>query len=130
MTAKNIIRGMLLCSAVFIGNISSAQGQASKTPEEKAQNQLSWMQKNLNLTEEQNKKVQDILQNRAKEVEKNSTNPVGTSKREEKRRIKKETDAELKAALTPDQYNKWQEHKQEMKQGKEQQKKAKGTEAH
>ena len=87
-----------------------------RSPEERADNQTRWMEKNLNITNEQRTKVYDIILYYAREADKtNADVPAGNEKKVDKQRIRKGREQELKDVLTPAQYEKLQAHMQEMK---------------
>ena len=113
---KNIIKSLfavlLLASAT---TVLAQQPMPFKSPEERAQRQTMWMQKNLGLTEDQNKKVYDIMLYRAQQADNDKTMAPGPDKRIEKKELKRDVDAELRATLTGDQYQRYQQHVQEMK---------------
>jgi protein CpxP len=114
MSVKNLIKSaMMLC--LFVVSIPTFAQQAQRTPEERAQRQMTWMQKNLTLTEDQDKKVYGILLHYANEADKTMNTPAGPEKKAEKMDIQKAKDADLKGVLTGDQYQKYQAHVQEMK---------------
>lgn len=116
MSVKNLVKGaLMLC--LFLGSAPIfAQGQQpQRTPEERAQRQMTWMQKNLALTGDQDKKVYDILLHYAREAGKLIDAPAGAERRQERIGVQKSKDAELQGVLTGDQYQKYQAHAQEMK---------------
>jgi protein CpxP len=115
MLVGNLAKSSII-SLLFITSVASAQQQYQKrTPEERAQNQTKWMQKNLALTENQNAKVYDITLRYARENDDANTS-TNQSKRAERRDIQKSKDEELKMVLTGEQYQKYQVHVQEMKE--------------
>ena len=73
------------------------------------------------LTEEQNKKVYAILLYHATQADDVKTMPPGGEKRAEAKDIKRNKEADLKAVLSPDQYNKYQQHVEEMRERRMQQ---------
>ena len=85
------------------------------TPEQKAERQTRWMEKNLAITPEQSKKVYNIILNAAQEQQ-NANMAQGAEKKQEKKAIKRDTAAELQQVLSPDQYQRYVAHLQEMKQ--------------
>ncbi len=113
---RNLIKVTMTITLLAIGASSFAQQQMpQRTPEQRAQRQTKWMQKNLALTPEQNNRVYNILLYRATEVDDKKGMPPGPDKRAEKRQLKRDTDAELKAALTGEQYQRYAQHMEEMK---------------
>ena len=116
MQIKNLFKVTLILSMLAISLLAGAQQMQRKTPEERAQNQVRWMQNNLGLTKEQNNKVYDIILRHAKEVDDANANiPAGRDKKMEKGDIMKARESELRAVLNADQYQKYEAHMQEMK---------------
>ncbi len=113
---KNILRSLFAVLLMTITASSFAQQQMhQRSPEERAQRQTMWMQKNLGLTEDQNKKVYDIMLYHAQQADNDKSMPPTPDTKAEKKQLKRDTDAELRAVLTGDQYQKYQQHVQEMK---------------
>ena len=122
MSVKNFIKSTIVLSMLIVSVSSFARQQMpQRSAEERAQRQTQWMQKNLGLTEEQNKKVYSILLYHANQADDVKTMQPGGEKRAEAKDIKRNKDADLKAVLSPDQYNKYQQHVQEMKDRRMQQ---------
>ena len=109
---KSVFATLLLISTT---TVFAQQQMQQRTPEERAQRQTSWMQKNLGLTDEQNKKVYDIMLYHAQQADADKGMAAGPDKKMDKKELKRDTDAELKAVLTGDQYRQYQQHVQEMK---------------
>ena len=113
---KNIAKSMIMLSLLLTTSLSwSQEHMQRKSPQERAQNQTRWMQKNLALTEDQNKKVYDIILRYAQEADNNATNPPGKQKKRDRQEINRDREADLKAVLTGEQFQKYQAHVQEMK---------------
>jgi Spy/CpxP family protein refolding chaperone len=117
MSVKNFIKGTLMLSLLIASSVAFAQQDQmpKRTPEERAQRQTQWMQKNLNLTDEQNKKVYDIILSSAKQVD-NARNSGGGDMRSQMQDINAKKNDALKGVLTGDQFQKYQQHAQEMQQ--------------
>jgi biopolymer transport protein ExbD len=111
-TIKSLFAVLLLLSTT---TIFAQQQMPVRSPEERAQRQTMWMQKNLGLTEEQNKKVYDIMLYHAQQADADRSMAPGPDKKMEKKELKRDVDAELRATLTGDQYQRYQQHVQEMK---------------
>ena len=105
----------MVVMALFAGQMALAQQMQQRTPEERAQNQTHWMQKNLGITEDQNRKVYDIILKYARQAGQEKNEAPGREKRQEMQQTQNAKDAELKAVLTGDQYQKYQAHVAEMK---------------
>jgi len=112
---KNLVRSALLLLVVFSSSVVFGQQMQKRTPEQKAENQTRWMQKNLGLTQDQNKKVYDIILYYAQQAD-NANASAGQAKKAEKLEVKRDKDTELRAVLTGEQYQKYQAHVQEMKE--------------
>ncbi len=113
---KSLFAVLLLASAT---TVFAQQQMQQRTPEEKAQRQTMWMQKNLGLSEEQNKKVYDIMLYHAQQADNDKNMAPGPDKKMEKKELKRDVDTELKATLTGDQYQRYQQHVAEMKAKKQ-----------
>lgn len=111
---RNLFLMLIVCSCL---NANAQEQMGRRTPEQRAQMQLGWMQKNLFTTDEQNKKAYDILFRYAKRADDLRNSPGGGNgeKRQEMEGINAGRDAELKTVLSADQYQKYQAHVAEMK---------------
>ncbi len=94
-------------AAVNMNAQNEKQPPPKKTPEERADNMSKRMAKELALTADQQAKVKDVILKRERDRE------DGEAKR--KAEMDK-VDAEFKTILTPDQYQKFEQKKEEMKQ--------------
>ena len=113
------ILSLTLLMSIFCAGTSFAQqlghrGQQAKptsevraTPEERAAKRMEMMQKNLDLTPEQVTKIQALQAQRTKDQE---------NARKDMQAKKEAYDAQLKAILTPEQYQKLQEQRKDMRQ--------------
>lgn len=107
----------------------SAQGRGAMagapkekpTVEQMAQHRTDMMKKNLNLTDEQAKKVYDLNLKRAKDMEKNRSNAeTDRQKRmDAMQSARTAEDAQMKSILTPEQYATWQQNQQRSAQKKD-----------
>lgn len=111
---KKIICHLLLFSVfIFTTHLVAAQ---MPTASERATKTTNWMKSNLQLTDDQIPKVQDINLKYANKMDelKNSTDTkkqkMATMKSDESSK-----DAELKTVLTDSQYQSWLQKKEEMK---------------
>ena len=119
MPVKNLLKSAFTIVVIFSASSAFAQEpmqqqqqMPKRTPEQRATRQTQWMQKNLMLTDEQNKKVYNIILNAATEQENASTSP----QKGERKAIARDEAGELKQVLTPDQFQKYMAHVQEMKE--------------
>ena len=103
-------------AALFVSFGSDAQQMQPRSPKDRAERQAGWMNKNLALTEEQNKEVYDILLKYATQADETRSAARGPEKRAERQGIQKDREADLKAVLTGEQFQKYQAHEQEMKE--------------
>jgi hypothetical protein len=117
-----IKRNFFIASCVFLITCSASvtygqqQQWQKRTPEERAQNQTAWMQKNIGLTQDQGQKVYDIILYYAREQDSVMNMPKGRDRKADRQSIEHDKDAELKTALGPDQYRQYHAHVEEMKQ--------------
>ena len=112
---KNLAKFILVLTVIFTSSVASAQMQ-KRTPQERAQNQVQWMQKNLALTDDQSKKAYDIILRSARQVDNARNAPAGSGKKQDMQGIQNNRDAEMKAILSGDQYQKYQVHVQEIQE--------------
>src|ERR1700751_3958264 len=107
---KNAIRlislGLCFGSFVLLAATSSAQNKGAK---------LQAISQQLNLTPQQKAKVLPILADEAPKVEavKNNSSLSGFQKMQQLRAIHQQTDPQMKAILSPDQYQKLQAIRQQ-----------------
>lgn len=117
MAIKHFLKTTIVLSLLLSSTALFAQESMQKrTPEERAENQTGWMQKNLALTPDQHTKVSDINLHYAREGEKLMNAPRSKEKKNERQELMNDKDAELKMVLTGEQYQKYQAHVAEMKQ--------------
>jgi len=111
---KNLVKSLFVLTLLFAAFGAGAQMQ-KRTPEERAQNQTKWIQKNLGTTDDQTKKAYDIILRYAREAE-DAMNAQGSDRRQQMQGIQNNRDAELKTVLNADQYQKYITHMQEMQE--------------
>jgi hypothetical protein len=113
---KILVNSFLLIGLLFVCNIICAQKKTSSTPEERAGKLTEWMKTNLQLSDSEVSKVQDI---NLKYANKTQGLQTATLSRKEKMQVLKDNDkakdAELKNVLTTDQYNAYQAKKEEIR---------------
>src|SRR6478672_10201922 len=113
---KKIFLKSFLLIALFAFNDLCAQKKTSSTPEERAGKLTEWMKTNLQLSDSQVLRVQDINLKYAKKTQGLQTT---TLSRKEKMQVLKDNDkakdAELKNVFTTDQYNAYQVKKEEIR---------------
>ena len=113
MTTKNFLKSTLMLSLLISSTIAYGQQQApQRSPEERAQRQTQWMRQNLSLTDDQNKKVYDIMLNSAKQMETART----SGDKSQMKSLKDRKDASVKGVLTGDQFQKYQQHESLMQE--------------
>ena len=112
---KNLVKSIALIAVIFSSLIASAQQMSQRSPQERARNQTQWMQKNLGINEDQNKRVYEIIFKHAQEMDAARSSGPGPDRRSAMQNISASRDAELKNVLTADQYQKYQAHEQEAK---------------
>ncbi len=94
----------------------NAQHMPKRSPEERAQNQVRWMDKNLNLSEEQHRKMYDIVLKYTRENEQVAGEPKGRGKKMDKMAVMQDRDKEIRSVLTVDQYDKYMAHMEQQKE--------------
>ena len=115
MTMKNLIKSMLMLSLLIVSPVAfGQQPMQQRPPEERAQRQTQWLQQNVALTDDQNKKVYDIILQSAKQAD--AARNSGGDVKSQMKDINTSRDAAIKGVLTDDQYQKYQQHVQEMQQ--------------
>lgn len=118
-TIKTISFWVLLLFFNLSFNALAAQdisNYKNRTPQEKAQLQTEWMTGKLNLTPAQATRVQSINLNYMQKNDLVLKSDAGKlSKFRQLRAIQKDKDAELKKEFSADQYNKYQDLKDEIK---------------
>jgi len=112
---KNLVKSIAFIAVVFSSVIASAQQMPQRSPQERAQNQTQWMQKNLGINEDQNKKVYDIIFKHAQEMDAARNSAAGEDRRSAMQNIAASRDADLKNVLTGEQFQKYQAHEQQAK---------------
>jgi len=112
MSIKEVTKRTMVFALVLMSSAVFAQGMQKRTPEERAQNQMKWMQNNLALTGDQNQKPYNILLKYATETD----NARATGQKGERKEIKADKDAELKGILTGNQYQLYRAHMEQMKE--------------
>ena len=119
MSVKNFLKSTLVLSLLIVSTaVFAQQPMQQRSPEERAQRQTQWMQKNLNLTEEQNKKIYAIMLYHTTKADDTKNMAPGPEKRADAQAIKRDKNKDLKAVLTGAQFDKYQQHVQEMKDKK------------
>ena len=114
------MKNLLKCAIALLLLVSSSaafaqqQTMQQRTPEERAQRQTQMMQKNLALTDDQTQKVHDIILKHARGVD-NARNSGGDM-RSQMQGLNANKDEALKGVLTGDQYQKYLQIEQKMKE--------------
>ena len=113
MKRKTVLIGMLvLCLAVFAARQSLAQnqGSATSTPAQKL-DKLEALSKQLNLTPDQKEKLFPILKAEAPKIQaiKDNASLTGMQKLAQIRALHEQTEPQVKAILSPQQFDQLQE---------------------
>ena len=119
MNVKNFMKGTLMLSILVISSVAFAQQQGTmppKTPEERAEHQTQWMRKNLHLTRDQGEKVYSIMLYYAQQADNAKGMRPGPEKKAERQGINRDKNTDLRAVLTGEQYDKYQQHEGAMKE--------------
>ena len=111
------ILSVTLLMSIFCAGVSFAhghqKGQKMKgTPEERALKRVEMMKKSLDLTPDQVTKLQAVQTQFAKDREQAQKN-----NRQDMKAPREAYDAQVKSILTPEQYQKYQAQRKEMKKG-------------
>jgi Spy/CpxP family protein refolding chaperone len=91
--------------------ITFAQDNQKKTPEERATVNIQKMKKELSITQEQADKAYPILVENAKKLDAIRATGKDEAKKDEIAKQKEATDLKLKEILTPEQFTKYEAHK-------------------
>lgn len=118
MSRRNIFRFIVVSACMlFITQGLHAQAEARNplTPEERAAKWTQWMKNELNISAEQETKVHEINLKYAQQTQSvRSQEGSRKSKFKEVKSIDDAKDEELKAVLTPEQFEQYQTKKQDM----------------
>jgi len=110
------ILSLTLIMSIFCAGMSFAHGQKGQktkgTPEERGSKRIEMMKESLDLTPDQVTKLQAAHTQFAKEREEARKNNQKDMKAQ-----KEAYDAQVKSILTPEQYQKYQDQRKEMKKG-------------
>jgi Spy/CpxP family protein refolding chaperone len=114
---KKSLFAKILIGCVALMMVSLA-GFAQKSPEQRVEKQVQKLKTELQLSDDQTAKVQATTQKRADQVQ-TMRNGSKENKRENRAKLKttmEEYDAEMKAILTPEQYTKFEEIREDKKE--------------
>src|SRR4051812_20297953 len=115
---KNLIKTTLLLLAV--STTALAQNQQHRSPEERAAKQTQRMEERLGLTPEQKGRVYEINLFYARDNDHANDMKSGPDKRNEKQAIAHDKNADMKAVLTGEQFQKYQqmvaEHREKIRE--------------
>jgi Spy/CpxP family protein refolding chaperone len=120
MSVKQFVMAALICCSMAPAAVMAQRER--KTPEERANMQTEWMKKNLSISPEQSIKVHDIILVHARTME----NAPRGDRRELMKTEMASRDAELRNVLTADQYARYQQHEEEMRQKMQERREARG----
>ncbi len=113
MSLRIIAKRAVVSAAILISTAAFGQQQMQdRSPEQRAQRQMKWMQANLALTSDQNDKAYNILLKYASEADNAKTGGQRGARKE----IQADKDAELKGILTGNQYQLYAAHMEQMKE--------------
>ena len=108
------VGGLVACATLASAQDSTApKGRRGPSP----QQQVERMSTELNLTADQKTKVTSLLEDQAKKARemRQDTSLSQEDRRDKMRSMREETDKKLKDILTPDQYQKWQKMREDMR---------------
>lgn len=98
----------------------NGQQPPRRSPEERAKHQTEWMRKDLGINDQQANKAYEILYRHAQMMDEDRGMPKGQGKRADMRQANATRDRELQGVLTQEQYQRYMQHEQEMKQRRQQ----------
>lgn len=115
MKIVRIVKLAVLAGGLLMAGMANGQQRMMRTPEERADKQTRWMQKNLSLTPDQNKKVYKLVLNHAREMEALRNQPRGGQKRAGLVDEQQQFEHDMQLILTADQYKGYKAHMEEMR---------------
>jgi Spy/CpxP family protein refolding chaperone len=115
MKIGRIVRLAVLAGGLLMAGMANAQQRQMKTPEQRADHQARWMEKNLALTPEQNKKVYKVLLAHTRQMEDLRNQPRSSQKRASVADEQQQFDRDMRLILTADQYKGYKAHMEEMR---------------
>ncbi len=115
MKISKAIKLAVLAAGLLTAGVSNAQQKMMRTPEERAEKQTQWMQKNLALTADQNKKVYKLVLNHAREMKAIRNQPRGSQKRAGVVDEQQQFEHDMQLILTADQFKGYKAHMEEMR---------------
>lgn len=109
------VSGLVACATLATAQDSTAPKGGRRGPS--PQQQVERMSTELNLTADQKTKVTSLLEDQAKKARelRQDSNLAQEDRREKMRALREETDKKLKEILTPEQHQKWEKVRQEMR---------------
>ena len=120
MQAKTYLKSIALLTILFLSLIAHGQRMPTKPPEERAKNQVHWMEKNLGTTPEQNERGYEILLKYFQDYDNAiAMGASGRQKHMEKQGLINTRNEKMKKLLSSEQYQKYQQHIQEMNERSE-----------
>ena len=121
----SLIAALAVGSLVAFTNLSSAQDtkapqenqDGKKRPGFSPQQRVDRMASTLNLTDAQKTKVTALFEEQGKKIRelRADTNVPQDQRREKARALRQESDKKLQAILTPEQWEKWQKERAQMR---------------
>ena len=113
---KNFFRTAIMSLALVLGvNIANAQMGKMPSPDEMAKMQADQMKQTVNLTDDQYNKVLVVYKEGSEKMQK-MFQGGGQPDMSEFGKMQEEQNKKLQEILTPEQYKKWDEHMQQMRQ--------------
>ena len=113
---KNFFRTAIMSLALVLGvNIANAQMGQMPSPDEMAKMQADQMKQTVNLTDDQYNKVLVVYKEQGEKMQK-MFQDGGQPDMSEFGKMQEEQNKKLQEILTPEQYKKWDEHMQQMRQ--------------
>lgn len=108
---RNIVRGIAICIGMLLFSALVVKAQAPAGPPSAAAQKLAMVAKALNLSPEQKAKLAPILEAEAPKLKalKENTSLSPMQKLDALRAIHQQTDPQVQAILTAQQYTQWEE---------------------
>jgi protein CpxP len=120
---KKIIASLLmLVTFTAFAQTPAKTGHAQKTPEERATFMASHLEKSLGLSADQKTKVYDLALTREKKIDQLRTENKGKDRcdwADQRKQTADEFNSGMQKVLTPDQYTKWTQQKEEHQKKRE-----------
>lgn len=106
----------IICLLAINCNAQPQVQNEKRTPEERAQRQTKWMEKNVGISPDQSDKVYHIILDHARAMDNTMNMDRGREKAANRRGIVSDREAQIRKVLTGEQYDRYQQLMQQKKQ--------------